>query len=726
MMVKSTETPASILQRRSARRGFFQMGIVLLGLSLFWPGLVHANPVTTENVTARLVAERIEVAPGDTLDLALVFEIRPGWHTYWRNPGDSGDPPRIHWTLPEGVEAGPLRWPRPEVIPVGPLANYGYSERAVHLIALTVPAQWPIGEPVHIRADVDWLVCEEECIPESGRFDLTLPTGAAVGPGPIDPLQADVFAAARAGLPDGRIEGAVLGVADAGLGLVIPSGGLPEEIDGAWFFAGEWGLIEHAAEQPWRLADGLLRIDLSPGALSDEASPEGLLVIADAGGEVRSYEVAAVRGPLPGAMAPDGPIGLPLAFLFALLGGLILNLMPCVFPILAMKALSLINGLSGQGPEAARERVLHGLAYTAGVLLFFAVLAVLLLALRAGGSAVGWGFQLQYPPFVVFMAYVFFVIGLSLAGAVTIGARLMSLGGARTGSGTAGAFGTGALAALVAAPCTAPFMGAALGYAVILSWPLALAIILTLGFGLALPFLLLSLVPRLARLLPKPGAWMETLKQALAFPMFAAAAWLVWVLSVQTGSAGVALVLGGLVLLAFGLWLRERTRGLHSTRRRWGLAATSAALIGALYLGVVTDRLAAPTRSEGEASASGLASEPYSPERLAAARDERRPVFVNMTAAWCITCLVNERVALSTSDLARSFSDAGVLYLKGDWTNRDLAITAYLADHGRNGVPLYVYYPPDGDPQVLPQILTEDIVLSAIRSSAPGSSGHDG
>jgi thiol:disulfide interchange protein DsbD len=624
-----------------------------------------------------------------------------------------------------------MRWPRPELIPVGPLANYGYSDRAVHLIALSVPADWPIGEPVRIRADVDWLVCEEHCVPESGRFDLTLATGAAtgalVGSGPIDPAQTEVFAAARAGLPVGRIEGAVLGAAAAGLGLVIPADGLPEGIDGAWFFAGEWGLIEHAAAQPWRLVDdGQLRIDLSPGALADEAAPDGLLVVADARGEVRSYEVAAVRGPLPGTIAPDRPIGLPLAFLFALLGGLILNLMPCVFPILAMKALSLINGLSGQGPEAARERALHGLAYTAGVLLFFAGLAALLLALRAGGAAVGWGFQLQYPPFVVFMAYVFFAIGLSLSGAVTIGARLMSLGGARAGSGTAGAFGTGALAALVAAPCTAPFMGAALGYAVTLSWPLALSIMLTLGFGLALPFLVLSLVPRLARLLPKPGAWMETLKQALAFPMFAAAAWLVWVLSVQTGSAGVALVLGGLVLSAFGLWLRERTRSLPSARRRWGLAATSAALVGALYLGVATDRLAAPTLSEGEPSAGGLASEPYSPERLAAARDARRPVFVNMTAAWCITCLVNERVALSTSDVARSFSDAGVVYLKGDWTNRDPAITAYLADHGRNGVPLYVFYPPDGDPRVLPQILNEDMVLRAIRSVAPGSSGRDG
>jgi thiol:disulfide interchange protein len=708
----SSPAPSSVARHPNAFPALLSR-FLLLCLCLAWAWPISANPISTDHVTARLVAERTQVAPGETLDLALVFEIQPGWHTYWRNPGDSGDPPRIHWTLPEGVEAGPLRWPRPQVIPVGPLANYGYSERAVHLIALSVPEEWPIGEPVRIRADVDWLVCEEHCVPESGSFGLTL--AAAASPGLIDPVEAEVFGEARAGLPDGMIDGALLGLDGGRLALLVPTNKLPDAISGAWFFAGAWGLIEHAEAQSWHLGDEVLRIDLSPGALAEQASPEGLLVVADASGEVQSYEVTAVRGPLSGRVDRDRPIGLPLAFAFALLGGLILNLMPCVFPILAMKALSLVKGLAGQGPEAARQRVAHGLAYTGGVLLFFAGLAVLLLALRAGGSAVGWGFQLQYPPFVALMVYVFFVIGLSLSGAVTIGARLMALGGAQTGHGIMGAFGTGALAALVAAPCTAPFMGAALGYAVTLTWPFALAIMLTLGFGLALPFLLLSAVPKLARLLPKPGSWMETLKQFLAFPMFGAAAWLVWVLSVQTGSGGVALVLAGLVVLAFGLWVRERTQVLHSRRRRWGAAATAAAVVGALYLGIATDRLSAPTPTAGAETADRLPSEPYSPERLAKARAEQRPVFVNMTAAWCITCLVNERVALSTAEVAQSFSEAGVLYLKGDWTNRDAAITEYLADHGRNGVPLYVFYPPGGHPRVLPQILTEDIVRSAIR-----------
>ncbi len=688
------------------------LGLLLLAL-LAWPWPTLANPVTTDHVTARLVAERTPIAPGEMVDLALIFEIQPGWHTYWRNPGDSGDPPRLAWTLPAGVTVGPPRWPRPEVIPVGPLANYGYSGRALLLFALSLPATWPVGAPLRLQARADWLVCEEHCVPEFGFFELTIPTATATGA--VDPVEVEPFAAARTGLPEGRLEGARISLEGARLGLAIPTASLPFTPAAVGFFAGAWGLIEHAAPQPWRLDEGLLRLDLTPGTLSEDAPAEGLLVLTDAGGQVRSYEIAAVRDPPTQAISPGETIGLPLALAFALLGGLILNLMPCVFPILAMKALSLVKGLAESGPAAAQQRVRQGLAYTAGVLLFFAALAGLLLALRAGGAAIGWGFQLQYPPFVALMASVFFVIGLSLAGAVNLGAGLMALGSGDSRRGHLGAFGTGALAALVAAPCTAPFMGAALGYAVTLSWPLALAIMLTLGLGLALPFLLLSLLPGLARRLPKPGPWMETLKEVLAFPMFAAAAWLVWVLSVQTGADGVALVSGGLLLLAFGLWLRERTRSLSPGWRRWGAILSLAALAGTLALGMATDRLVAPTGGTGSVCSGSLPSEPYSPERLAQARAEGRPVFVNMTAAWCITCLVNERVALSTVEVAQVFAEAGILYLKGDWTNRDPAITAYLAAHGRNGVPLYVFYPPGGEPMILPQILTPDLVLEGVR-----------
>jgi len=693
----------------------------LLLILLFLPWLAWANPVTTEQVTARLLAERQSAAPGQPAELLLLLEIRPHWHTYWRNPGDSGEAPRVEWTLPAGVTAGPLGFPYPELIRVGPLANYGYSGRALHPVTIQVPADWPVGAPLTLRAAAQWLVCEEFCVPESAVLDLTLPTAAV--PGPTDPASAEPFAAARAGLPTGTIADAVLdrpsAAARGGLRLTVPwTGARPAEV---WYFPGVWGLIDHAAPQPWREDASRLLIDLTPGAASSQADPDGVLVTRADDGRVQSFTLSPIA---PSAVPTDGaapPLGLALALGMAFLGGLILNLMPCVFPVLAIKAL----GLAQQGGLSTAARVGQGLAYTAGVLVFFGLIAGLLLALRAGGAAVGWGFQLQYPPVVAGLAYLFLVLGLSLAGAVTLGGRLMGLaGGALPGrrrDGLAEAFWTGALAALVAAPCTAPFMGAALGYAVTLPWLPALAILLTLGLGLAAPFLLVSAVPFLARRLPRPGAWMDTLKQLLAFPMFATAAWLVWVLSVQTGPTGVALVLTGLLMLSFGLWLRERT-ALGSDRRRLaGGAAALAALAVALWLAVLTARSVpvAPSAADGGTHANGLVSESYTPERLAAARAGGRPVFVNMTAAWCITCLVNERVALDTAAVAAAFARGQVRYLKGDWTNRDAAITDYLAGFGRNGVPLYVFYPPGEPPRVLPQVLTPAGVIAALAPTIP-------
>ncbi|MGE5153649.1 MAG: protein-disulfide reductase DsbD family protein, partial [Bdellovibrio bacteriovorus] len=683
-----------------------------------FPLLAWGNPVSTEQVTARLVAERLAAAPGTTAELLLVLDIRPGWHTYWRNPGDSGEPPRVIWTLPEGVTAGPLGFPAPDVIPVGPLANFGYSGRALHPVTLGIPAHWPPGEPVALRAEAHWLVCAEHCIPESAVLELSLPVAAA--PGDPDPAVAGLFAEARQGLPEGVLVGARWIDADEEARLEVPLGGMSAPT-GLRFFPVAWGLIEHAADQPWeriiRTDGDWIRIHLTPGSGSTSADPAGLLVLTDVQGALRAYEVLPLRLSATSAQPLGAPsLGLPLALGFALLGGLILNLMPCVFPVLAIKTL----GLAGQGGLATRDRALHGLAYTAGVLVFFGLLGALLLGLRAGGAALGWGFQLQYPPFVAAMAYLFLVLGLALSGALTLGARLMGIAGGAIGpgQGLGAAFGTGALAALVAAPCTAPFMGAALGYAVTLPWLPALAILLTLGLGLAAPFLLLSLWPALAARLPRPGPWMEVLKQLLAFPLFATAAWLVWVLSVQSGPTGVALVLAGMLLLTFGLWIRERTATGDGAGPRLGGAAVLAALAGSLWLAWLTD---APSPSSAQASAGTRASgalphEPYSPERLAAARAEGRPVLVNMTAAWCITCLVNERMALSGPQFAEQLAARDLLYLKGDWTNRDPVITDYLAGFGRSGVPIYVLYPPGGEPRVLPQILTPAIVDAAIAS----------
>ncbi|MBK1722574.1 protein-disulfide reductase DsbD family protein [Thiocystis violacea] len=707
-----------LARRVKAARSWSWLVVVLLAM----PMVGSAAEVTTEHVTARLIAERDPVAPGTSVELALVLDIQPGWHTYWRNPGDSGEAPRIAWSLPEGVIASPIRWPRPELIRVGPLANYGYSGRAMHLVSLSVPPDWPAGTPISIRADAHWLVCEEHCIPESGVLELKLQTAETAGG--ADPRWADLFATARAALPSERLQGALFGAHEGGLRLSIPLAGNPRlQVDDAasvWLFAGTWGLIEHAAAQPWRIRENRLQIDLTPGDLATSADPDGVLVVSGRDGSSTAFSVSAERGAWPATAvgaAEAERLTWPLTLAFALLGGLILNLMPCVFPVLAIKALSLAGGHGGGG----RQRVLHGLAYTGGVLLFFGLLGGLLLALRAGGTAVGWGFQLQYPPFVALMANVFLVVGLALAGAVTLGGSWMAVGGRQTGGGVAGAFATGALAALVAAPCTAPFMGAALGYGLTLPWAQALLVILTLGLGLALPFLLVSLAPPLARRLPRPGPWMETLKQGLAFPMLAAAAWLVWVIAVQTGPDGVGRVLAGMLALALGLWVRERTRLGSSRMRRAGGVVALTGLGLALWLGLSTGGREAPAMRLGTSTENGrqaLVADAYSASRLADARTEGRAVLVNMTAAWCITCMVNERVALSTAATAALLDEHRVLYLKGDWTNRDPAITAYLAGFGRTGVPLYVYYAPGREPHVLPQILTGGIVRDAVEGSS--------
>lgn len=680
-----------------------------------------SGEVVTAHLRARLVAQRPWVAPGESVELLLVFDLQPGWHTYWRNPGDSGEPPRLTWTLPEGIRAGAIRWPYPRRIPVGPLANYGYTGQALHLIDLDVAADWPAGEPIDLRLDATWLVCDEHCVPESGSFALRLESAPGVGETSGDALLEAMFARARAAVPTDFAGEALLDRSGKPLRLRLSRAALPEDLQGLEFFADAWGLIEPAAAQPWRFEGDWLELRLTAGANVAGASISGV-VVASATDGWHAFELKPREQTLPPlpAGADSVPLGLPLALLFAFLGGVILNLMPCVFPVLAIKLL----GLAEQGTLSRAARAWHAALYSAGVLVFFALLGGGLLVLRAAGTAAGWGFQLQSPAFVALMAGLFLVLGLSLAGVLTLGTGLMGLGaGGRvlnTGmSGRVGfdraalaAFGTGALAALVAAPCTAPFMGAALGYALTLPWLAALAVMLMLGFGMALPFALLSLFPAWARRLPRPGVWMERLKQLLAFPLFATAAWLLWVLVLQTGADGLGLAMGSLLALVFGLWLLEVVRADGS---RWAGGARLAVrglalvcLVGALGLAI---RLEPPASEDA-----GLLAQPYSAEALAQALGSGQPVFVNMTAAWCITCLVNERVALATERVARAFADAQVVYFKGDWTNHDPNISAYLNSFGRDGVPLYVFYPPGGEPVMLPQLLTPGLVVDALRA----------
>jgi thiol:disulfide interchange protein DsbD len=662
----------------------------------------------------------------------LHLRMKEGWHTYWRNPGDSGEPPHVAWTLPEGVEAGDIQWPYPEPLPYGPLLNYGYSGEAFHLVPIRIAKTWTKDEPVKLHAKASWLVCSDICVPEGGDFDLTLQTNAA---SQADPATADLFRKARERLPIETDWTAAFGRAGDKVVLTVTGAGVPSgKIEKATFFPYKWGVVEPSAPQTLGTVPNGLSLTLTQGQKPDSERMDGVLVVTETpgGGATRAYDISAsaqaqdhaaagpaaatppaVAGKHSGGAAAD--TGIFRALLFAVLGGIILNLMPCVFPVLSMKAMALIRHAEKDRHTVRR----HGVAYALGVLTCFAVLAGLLIVLKAGGEAVGWGFQLQSPVFVAAMAYLFFLLGLNLSGVFQFGGGIMGLcGRVATPEGYGGSYLTGVLAAVVSTPCTAPFMGAALGYALTQSPPISMGIFLALGFGFALPYLLLTFVPPLVRLLPRPGVWMERTRQFMAFPLYASVAWLIWVLGIQTGPDGVLAALAGLILIAFGLWLLNVTRGSGTRSRLVGRIGTAAAIIVALAViaGLDIDSQPSASATASDESADGPEFESFSAGRLAELRGAGKPVFVNMTAAWCITCLVNERVALSSEAVAEQFKSLGITYLKGDWTNGDPQITALLESFGRSGVPLYVLYGPgNAEPVLLPQLLTESLVLDALH-----------
>jgi thiol:disulfide interchange protein DsbD len=657
-------------------------------------------------VRVELLSEMASVRPGETFWLALRQQITPGWHTYWGvNPGDAGEPTRIEWTLPAGFTAGPIAWPYPSRFPVGIAMSYGYEGEVVLPVPLTAPRDVAPGTTVALRGQASWLVCEKVCVPEEAPIALSLPV-AADTPRP-DPRGAPLIAAARRSLPVPSAWTASFVATPETVTLTIAARDLaPERVAEVWFYPARWGLIEHAAPQRASLAPGRITLEVKRGQLADAAATplEGVLVVAERlDGQVARQAFAVRADPRPGATAR----AMLNAMALALAGGLVLNLMPCVLPVLSVKTLALVTHAGGRA--ALRW---HGLAYTVGVLASFAVVAGALLALRAGGEQIGWGFQLQSPVVVTLLAYVLFTVGLNLSGVFTVSGRFAGWGQALAGqAGYPGSFFTGALATVAATPCTAPFMGAAVGFAVTQPWPAALLIFEALALGLALPFLLLTLVPAWRRALPRPGPWMERLRQALAFPLYASVAWLVWVVSQQTASAGVAAALGGLVLIGFAAWLYQASRGARTAWRRVATAGVAALAVGALALGPLTG---AVSSAPPAARADGW--EPFSAARLAELRGTGRPVLVNVTAAWCLTCLVNERVALRSPTVTEALARKGVATLKADWTNRDPAVTRVLGAFGRNGVPLYLLYPARamGDPMVLPQILSEGAVIDAL------------
>jgi thiol:disulfide interchange protein DsbD len=693
------------------------LGVLALGAPVRAQGALP--PDNAPKVQAEFVPERSEIRPGETITVALHKVIREGWHTYWLNPGDSGAPTFIDWQLPEGWSAGEIQWPYPMRLPIGPLMNYGYEEEVALLVDITASADAVSGETLIFPTDVGWLVCADVCIPEDATVDLSLTISDMPAPASADIDQ--FFAEARAMLPLNASFTSRYEADDVRFALLIENDAFvaapPRE---ALFYPYTDGIVEPPAAQNLRIVENGLVLETAAGW--EIADPEkrggfgdvsGVLVLTSAGGQTESFALSATPGVVPAAIPLAlADIGFLSALLFAFLGGIILNLMPCVLPVLSMKALALANKASV--PAKAKY---EALVYTAGVVATFTLLALVLIGFRAGGSAVGWGFQLQQPIFVAALALLMFAVGLNLAGLFEISAgRLAGAGQNLTNKGgTAGSFFTGALAVVVATPCTAPFMAAALGYAAIQSAPISLAVFLALAFGFALPFLILGFSPSVLKHLPRPGAWMDVFKQVLAFPMFGAALWLVWVLAQQTGPDGLFAIFGAALALAFALWAFGASRKASGNGGRLGLAS---AALGLVLMALLTARVGASGPVQAEASGGGvLGYEPYSASRLAELRVVGTPVFLNATAAWCITCLVNEQVALSSESLKDVFAERAIVALKADWTNQNPEITALLAEYGRAGVPLYLYYAPNAErAEILPQILTESIVLAALES----------
>jgi thiol:disulfide interchange protein DsbD len=695
--------------------------LALLLAAIAAPAAAQQPLSAARQVDAGLHSSRAAVAPGERFTIALRETINEGWHTYWRNPGDSGEATSLTWTLPPGWRVGEIQWPAPNGIPYAMLVNYGYEGEVLFPIEVTAPANARVGSSVTLSAEAYWLVCSDICIPENATVTLTLPVEAQ---GRDDPQWAPRIAEAVANLPR-RMEGvnaAITAGAPARLSVSMPNAG---EIRNPRFFPFERDVMEAAAAQSPRVGASGVSFSLTPGVKNNfgQAPLNGVVVyeVQDGGAWVRrGVEISAQPGePIAGTDQSAAPISadyslaeleggaaaaeptqdlsavaLLAAIGLAFLGGLILNIMPCVLPVLSMKALSFAGGV--QAGEARR----HGLFYFAGVMATFLALAGTLIVLRGAGDAVGWGFQLQAPWVTAALALLFFVIALNLLGVFEIGGGAQNVGaGLVARGGDAGAFFTGALAVVAATPCTAPFMATAIGAALTQSGPATLLIFAALGVGFALPMTLLHFAPGLQKLIPKPGPWMERVKQVLAFPMFGTAVWLAWVLTEQAGSNGTIALLTLFVAVTFLI-----------LSTRWGRVWLA---FGVLQLAITGAFVWRPLL--GMETEQALASEPWSAARVAELQSEGRGVFVNFTAAWCVTCKVNE-ITVFTPRVARAFEEENIAYLVGDWTNRDEAIAQALADHGRAGVPLYLFYPADGgEPVVLPQVLTESLVMQTVR-----------
>jgi thiol:disulfide interchange protein/DsbC/DsbD-like thiol-disulfide interchange protein len=688
---------------------------LLLFLALFAGGAHAAPSVKTEHVEAELVTEKSAAQPGKPLTVGLKLRMEPQWHTYWKNPGDSGLPTKIEWVLPSGWKAGPIQWPYPHPLPVGPLMNYGYEDEVVLLTELTPPAGASGNAPIKARAE--WLVCKDICVPEKGEIDIVLPVSSNDAPG--NPRMEAAIARSRNALPveasgwkyESAIRGRTLQVR-----LTPPEGA--KTPDSVRFFPEREGLIEPAAPQTV-VRDGRgvrIEMKLADPPVAGVTTVSGVAVSESGWPGVADRKAIEVAAPVGSAMAAASTSGVAdsvgsstaAALFFAFIGGILLNLMPCVFPVLGIKVMGFVEHAHGE-PRAMR---MQGVAFTIGVLASFVALAAIMLSLRAAGTQLGWGFQLQSPTVVTLLAVLFFVLALNLSGVFEWGAFAQSLTSNLSARGRyADALLSGVLASVVATPCTAPFMGAAVGFTLTQDAMSALLVFLVLGLGMALPVLLLSLFPRLLRVLPRPGAWMETFKQVLAFPLYATVAWLAWVLGALGGIDAIFALLAGLVLVAMGGWFYGRWAHAGGI---WQPAI--AVLLGVVGLAVAWPAHVSAPGTQESARPGEMAWQPWSPEEVARLTADGKIVFVDYTAAWCVTCQVNKRVALNNTEVVKAFAKHDVVAMKADWTRQDPRITTELAKLGRNAVPVYAIYMPGGEaPRLLPELLTPSLVLAEIE-----------
>ncbi|MGH9590293.1 MAG: protein-disulfide reductase DsbD family protein [Terracidiphilus sp.] len=714
----------STLFRQTIRRSLLlAASTLLLAPSLPAPAQASAAASQPQDAKATFTADHLRVeilVPGAKLysgaqgnQAGLFFKLQPGWHVYWQNAGDAGEPPAIDWTLPKGITAGALQFPAPTRLPVGPLMDYGYENQVLFPFRLNAVADAKTG-PATFHAHVTWLVCSSVCIP--GKANLEFTRTVARGPAPpasAPPLFQQFLNRLPQPLPAG--DKAIFQPTPSGFRLAVTTGRRETQ---AQFFPSDQTLVENPATQTLTSTSQgfLLTLKKDANIVGNPKHLNGVIELADG----RAYHIAATPGVVPGAagqtIAGISLLALSRIAALAFLGGLLLNLMPCVFPVLFLKGLALVNS----GTEQRHKLRAHGFVYAAGILVSFWALVAVLLGLRAAGSSIGWGFQFQSPIFLLLMAGLLFFLGLSLAGQFEIGLTLTSAGGSLAAKqGYTGSFFTGVLAVIVATPCAAPFMGPAIGYALAAPAAATFAVFTALAIGLAAPYVALTLQPAWTRLLPRPGRWMEILRQIVSVPIFITVIWLAWVLAQGYGADLLAALLAIFLLLAIAGWFLGRW-----PTKRWASVAGTVIVICAVAFGFAApaELATAPTVST-TASAIGNQWQPWSPVAVGQYTSQGRAIFVDFTASWCLSCQVNERVALDRPQVRQAFASANVVLLRADWTRHDPAITQALAALGRDSVPVYLLYVPgQSSPRILPAVLTPGIVVEALNK-LPSNSG---